>query len=81
MVFANQAPHIHGTPAHLLPVYTTNQRLPARIFLTHAGRLRQHTLFARSKSRGFIHSFTPRLGLGVLFPSSLLFFLKLTTDN
>src|ERR1700691_4174190 len=41
MVFADEAFHIHGSPAHLLPVHVANQRVFAyRIFLAHAASLR-----------------------------------------
>src|SRR5258708_36903668 len=40
MVLANQPLHIHRSPAHLLPVDRTNQRLlDASFFLAHAHRL------------------------------------------
>src|SRR5712692_5869516 len=63
MILADQSLYVHRTPAHLLPVHPSDQRLVAHIFLAHAASLRHTTFFARVKFRGFLHSFNPaRMG-------------------
>src|ERR1700751_4108371 len=57
MVFTDQPLGINGSPAHLLPVHVADQRLVARIFLAHAASLRVFSLFSRTKSARFLHSF------------------------
>src|SRR5213080_3404663 len=71
MLFSNQPFHIHGAPAHLLPVHVPDQRLVARIFLAHAASLRHTIFFARMKFGEFLHSFRLNLGLGGGFLSAL----------
>jgi hypothetical protein len=48
MVFADELLYLHRSPAHLLPVHMTDQRLLARcIFLAHAPSIPNFFLFSR----------------------------------
>src|ERR1700747_2243982 len=57
MVFTDQPLGINGSLAHLLPVNLADQPLVARIFSAHAACLRVFSVFSRTKSERFLHSF------------------------